>query len=104
LTFELNGRRVRDREEGEADLRRNRSSPDMVKNEPQNLGRWVVKLDFLGANSDMQPSGVDKTEAVISYFKGKPEEWKIGLPTYSGIIYKNLWPGLILRITGPMTG
>jgi len=100
LTFELNGRRVRDREEGEADLRRNRSSPDMVKNEPQNLGRWVVKLDFLGANSDMQPSGVDKTEAVISYFKGKPEEWKIGLPTYSRIIYKNLWPGIDLAYHG----
>ena len=57
-------------------------------------GRFAVKLDFVGANADVRPSGEEKTGAVISYFKGKPEEWKAGLPTYSRIVYKDLWPGI----------
>jgi hypothetical protein len=62
--------------------------------------RFAVKLDFLGANADVRPSGEEKTGAVISYFKGKPEEWKAGLPTYSRIVYKNLWPGIDVAYYG----
>ncbi|MCX6564566.1 MAG: SBBP repeat-containing protein [Candidatus Aminicenantes bacterium] len=62
--------------------------------------RWVVKLDFVDANPAARPTGVEKTEAVISYFKGKPEEWKTGLPTYSKIIYQDLWPGIDLLYSG----
>jgi len=56
--------------------------------------RFAVKLDFVGAKADVRPLGEEKTGAVISYFMGKPEEWKAGLPTYSRIVYKNLWPGI----------
>jgi len=62
--------------------------------------RFAVKLDFVGANADVRPSGEEKTGAVISYFKGKPEEWKAGLPTYSRIVYKNLWPGIDVTYYG----
>jgi len=62
--------------------------------------RYAVKLDFVGANADVWPSGEEKTGAVISYFKGKPEEWKAGLPTYSRIVYKNLWPGIDVAYYG----
>jgi hypothetical protein len=68
--------------------------------EGQASERYVVKLDFVSARSDVRPVGEEKTEAVISYFKGKPEEWKTGLPTYSRIIYKNLWPGIDLAYYG----
>jgi hypothetical protein len=63
-------------------------------------GRFAVKLDFVGANADVRPSGEEKTGAVISYFKGKPEEWKTGLPTYSRIVYKDLWPGIDVTYYG----
>jgi len=56
--------------------------------------RHAVKMDFVGANAEVRPYGEDKTGAVISYFKGKPEEWKTGLPTYSRVVYKDLWPGI----------
>ena len=59
-----------------------------------------MKLDFVGANADVRPSGEEKTGAVISYFKGKPEEWKAGLPTYSRIVYKDLWPGIDVAYYG----
>ena len=62
--------------------------------------RYAVKLDFVGANADVRPSGEEKTGAVISYFKGKPEEWKAGLPTYSRIVYRNLWPGIDVAYYG----
>jgi hypothetical protein len=62
--------------------------------------RYALKLDFLGANANVRPAGEEKTGAVISYFKGKPEEWKTGLPTYSRIVYKNLWQGIDLAYYG----
>jgi len=62
--------------------------------------RWAVKLDFVGANPNVRPVGQDMTEAVISYFKGKPDEWHTGLRTYSRIVYTNLWPGIDLVYYG----
>jgi hypothetical protein len=54
------------------------------------LQRWAVKLDFVGANPNARPIGQDKTEAIISYFKGQPDQWHAGLPTYASIIYPDL--------------
>ena len=62
--------------------------------------RWVVKLDFVGAGRDVKPAGDGETGAVISYFKGKREDWRAGLPPYSKIIYRSLWPGIDLVYSG----
>jgi hypothetical protein len=62
--------------------------------------RWVVKLEFVGANPTVKTTGEDKTAAVISYFKGPREQWKTGLPTYSRIVYSDLWPGIDLVYSG----
>jgi hypothetical protein len=62
--------------------------------------RWVVKLDFVGANPESHPEGLEETGTKISYFKGKPEEWKAGLPAYSKVAYKDLWPGIDLVYYG----
>jgi hypothetical protein len=62
--------------------------------------RWTVKLDFVGANPNARPIGQDKTEAILSYFKGTPDQWKAGLPTYSRIVYPDLWPGIDLVYYG----
>ena len=62
--------------------------------------RWVVKLDFLGANPGVHPQGEEKTGAAVSYFRGRPEDWKTGLSTYSRIFYPDLWPGIDLSYSG----
>jgi hypothetical protein len=62
--------------------------------------RWVVKLDFVGANPDVLPVGQDETGALISYFTGRPDEWKTGLRTYSRVVYRHLWPGIDLEYSG----
>ena len=63
-------------------------------------GRWIVKLDFIGSNPDTQPLGLEETGAVVSYFRGQPENWRAGIPTYSKIIYPSLWPGIDLVYYG----
>ena len=62
--------------------------------------RWTVKLDFVGAAPGVVPAGEEKSGAVISYFKGRPEEWKTGIPAYARIVYRNLWPGIDLAYSG----
>jgi hypothetical protein len=71
-----------------------------LRDEKADLGRWVVKLEFVGANENIEPVGVEGTGAVVSYFKGRPSEWKTGLPIYSQIVYRNLWPGIDLVYYG----
>lgn len=62
--------------------------------------RWVIKMEFVGANPGVWPEGLEETGTVVSYFKGKPEEWKTGLATCSKIIYRQLWPGVDLIFYG----
>ena len=64
------------------------------------MKRWTVKLDFVGAASGVIPAAEEKTGTVISYFKGRPEEWKSGIPAYARIVYRNLWPGIDLAYSG----
>jgi len=73
------------------------ANPEPEINAPE---RYVVKLDFVGADPGARPEGQEQTEAVISYFQGRPENWHAGLPTYSKIVYPNLWPGIDLVYYG----
>jgi len=61
---------------------------------------WVVRLEFVGARSDVEPRGEDRQEAVFSYFRGAREDWKAGLPTCARLVYPDLWPGIDLVYTG----
>jgi len=66
---------------------------------PNASSRWIVKLDFVDANS-VRPRGQVQTEAIISYFKGARDEWHTGVPTYSRIVYPDLWEGIDLMYSG----
>ena len=61
---------------------------------------WAVRLGFIGAGRDVKPVGLDKTDGQVSYFKGRPEDWHTGIPTYSKIVYPGLWPGIDLVYSG----
>src|SRR5712692_5185056 len=62
--------------------------------------RWTVKLDFVAANSGVEPAGLDLASTVVSYFTWPKDQWKTGLSTYSSVIYRNLWPGIDLTYSG----
>ena len=68
--------------------------------EDEEAKQWAVKLEFMGANSKCKPRGEEKQEAVFSYFKGKPEDWKRSCRTYRKLVYENLWPGIDLVYSG----
>ncbi len=68
--------------------------------DPAPRRRWAVKLDFVGANPDVRPVGQDPAETVVSYFRGRPEEWHTGLRTFQRIVYPDLWPGIDLAYNG----
>jgi hypothetical protein len=70
------------------------------QSEASTAERWAVKLEFIGADKSVKPLGEAETGAIVSYFKGRPEDWRRGLPTYSKIIYPNLWPGIDLVYYG----
>lgn len=63
-------------------------------------GRYALRLDFPGANRHVRPRGEARTPAVVSYFKGHPTRWRTGIPTYSRLVYEDLWPGIDLVFTG----
>jgi len=62
--------------------------------------RWAVKLDFVGGNPDVRPAGEAKTGTAYSYFKGRREDWRTGIPSYSRLVYHSLWPGIDLVYSG----
>jgi hypothetical protein len=67
---------------------------------PDPVSRWVVKLDFVGANPKPKITAGDRLPAVLSYFKGPREKWNAGLSTYGSIAYSDLWPGIDLVYSG----
>ena len=56
---------------------------------PLEVERWVLKLDFVEVNTDVLIKGEQRSETVISYFHGKPEDWQTGVPTYTQLVYEN---------------
>ena len=75
------------------------SPPRAGEGPGEGSGRWIVKLDFVGANP-VRPIGQAQTGAVVSYFKGPRDEWHTGLPTYAQIVYPDLWEGIDLTYSG----
>jgi hypothetical protein len=61
---------------------------------------WAVKLDFVGANGIPGPESLERSDTVVSFFKGAPEDWKTGLRASTKIIYRDLWPGVDLVYSG----
>ncbi|MDI6850160.1 MAG: SBBP repeat-containing protein [Candidatus Saccharicenans sp.] len=64
------------------------------------IRRWTVRLDFVGANPETVIKPLKKMETRISYFRGGPEGWFSALPSYSQIVYYDLWPGVDLYLKG----
>jgi hypothetical protein len=65
----------------------------------EDTARLIIKLDFLNANTVL-PVGQEPCETVVSYFKGSSDQWHTNLPTYSQIVYYDLWAGIDLIYNG----
>ena len=65
---------------------------------PENLA-LTMKLE--GANQAAEVEGVDKLPGVTNYFVGRdPHNWHAGIPTYSRVRYRGVYPGVDLVYYG----
>jgi hypothetical protein len=61
----------------------------------------VMRLQFVGAKSNLRVTGGEILPGTVSYFRGNdPANWDTGLPTYAGITYQGLYPGIDLQYDG----
>jgi uncharacterized repeat protein (TIGR01451 family) len=57
----------------------------------------VARINFEGANSRPEITGVDPQPGVVNFILGSdPSRWHTNLPTYAGIVYHGLYPGIDL--------
>lgn len=61
----------------------------------------VTRLHFVGANRSATITGVDPLPGVANFFLGNdPAGWRTNLPTFAGIVYDDLYPGIDLHYNG----
>jgi hypothetical protein len=59
----------------------------------------VLALRFVHANSQVALEAEERAPGEVSYFRGNdPARWQTGLPQYSQVVYRELWPGVDLRL------
>ena len=55
----------------------------------------VVRMKFLGSNPTPRLKGRDELDGRSNYFIGNdPEGWRTDIPTYAGVEYSNVYPGV----------
>lgn len=87
-------------EPGKEEKPRREASLKTTPQAPEARPRWVTKLDFVGASRKVKIEGTERSEAVVSYFKGSEDQWKTGLPTYQKVVYRDVWPGIDVEYSG----
>ena len=59
-----------------------------------------LALDFVDASAAAIPEGSRLTAAKVNYLTGARERWLTNVPTYEGVAYRGLWPGIDLAVSG----
>ena len=61
----------------------------------------VVRVRWDGANPTPQIAGTTPLPGVVNYFRGHdPAQWRTNVPTYAGVAYSTLYPGINFRFDG----
>jgi hypothetical protein len=61
----------------------------------------VLRIRFDGANPTPDIIATDRSPEIVNYFVGDdPAKWHTNLPTYAGITYQQLYPGIDLHYEG----
>lgn len=64
--------------------------------------RWLVKLAFRGERGGVRLDARHRLPGVVSYFSGNRSSWHTGVPLYARLVYRDLWPGIDLALSGSM--
>lgn len=61
----------------------------------------VLHLQLVGANPRPQVAGLEELPGKVNYFLGNnPEKWRINIPTYARVRYRDIYPGVDLVYYG----
>jgi len=61
----------------------------------------ALRLRFLDANPEPAIVGARPGKGRVNYLLGDdPTKWQTNLPTYGGIVYRELWPGVAMHVRG----
>lgn len=76
------------------------SKPYQVHNENQDIkiDSLIITSIFIGSNPDVVIDGLERLSYNNNYFLGRnSDSWWTNVPNYSGIIYRNIYPGIDLQ-------
>lgn len=58
-----------------------------------------LKLSFVNGNAEVGLQGLNRLDTVVSYFLGhSPGQWHVDVPTWGGVRYEDLYPGIDLVV------
>ncbi|MHB8626219.1 MAG: SBBP repeat-containing protein [Aggregatilineales bacterium] len=61
----------------------------------------TLNLNFQGANPNATLDGTDQLPGIANFFIGDdPSQWRTNVPTYAGVVYRDLYPGVDLEYAG----
>ena len=65
------------------------------------IDRFKLSVRFVGANPETTIEGEDRLGGTANFLLGnQPQNWKIDLPVYQKILYRNLYPGVDMTYGG----
>jgi hypothetical protein len=65
------------------------------------LKKNTLRMRLLGANSNVEATGIEKLPGTVNYFIGNdPKQWRTNVPTYGKVEYRNIYPGVDLLYYG----
>lgn len=60
-----------------------------------------IELSFVGANQRPQIEPLDRLDTHVAYYTGAdPRAWRSDVPAWSGVRYRDLYPGVDLELSG----
>lgn len=63
--------------------------------------RLVFAQDFVGANKNPKIEVKDPQPGIYNYFLGNdPAKWRTGVKAYADVIYREVWKGIDLKLSG----
>jgi hypothetical protein len=72
-----------------------------IENSQSEATDSVVHLRFLDANSHPVVEGLEPLPGVVNFFLGSDSaKWRVNVPTYEAVIYRDLYPGIDLVYRG----
>ena len=73
--------------------------------EAQNQADAVLSMQLVGANPKVTMGGAGDLPGKTNYFIGSdPQKWRTHVPTYAGVKYSNVYPGVDLVYYGNQSG